>query len=59
MYEEEKDKEAIFDYLRQNSSRETDPVTIRQALTDKRYRRITFIMFFFALCTFFTGLFMV
>ena len=39
------DKEAVFEYLKKSTSKETNKVTYKEVLTNPKYRRQTWIMF--------------
>jgi hypothetical protein len=49
------DKEAVFEYLKKNTSKETNIVTYKEVITSPKYRRQTWILFILAISMMFNS----
>lgn len=57
MYSDKEDHDKIFEYLKRNTSKETDKATFKSALCDRRYSKGTLITSTLALALLFNGIF--
>jgi hypothetical protein len=49
------DKEAVFEYLKNNTSKDTNIVTYKEVITSPKYKRQTWILFILVISTMFTS----